>query len=152
MASFKGARRLCALVLIALSAAGCSETDRKPDPFLESDEFANFLLDATLIEALDGQKRILRIDTAQLSKDERYRAVLQRQGLSAAEMQAIFAWYREHSEELEKAYDLAIDSLTRMEVRLREQRDSAAVNAGELPAGDSLVHDTTGKAMPYRTE
>ena len=104
------------LVLILICGLGACEPDRKPLGVLDEQQLAD-----VLVEIYTGEARMSNLSLVNDSASKLFRpfeeALYKKKGIPDSVMKITFRYYVEHPVELERVYDVVIDSLS-----LREKK------------------------------
>lgn len=104
------------LVLILIYGSGACTQNKKPNGVLDEKQLADLM-----VEMYTGEARMTNLSLLNDSAIKLFRpfeeALLQKKGISDSIMKVTFRYYVEHPVELERVYDVVIDSLS-----LREKK------------------------------
>ncbi len=102
-------------LLLLLSACGGQETEKRdrPDNVLPKDDFIRVMVDLHLVEAMSRQGKLLGEEQDPFM-DAYYQDVFDHHGITRAQFDTTFTWYRADMKEMKSVYEATMNELTKM--------------------------------------
>jgi len=112
-------------ILFCLALLGCQqqESTQKPADLVPEDKMVQILSDVHVMEALI-ESNIPYPDSAVMTYNKQHKAILQKYGVSSGQFQKTYQYYGENLTEMDRLYEIILDTLTAREAKLVAQGGS----------------------------
>lgn len=132
--------------LFCLALLGCQkqEDTTKPADMIPEAKMVQILADVHVMESLI-ESNISYPDTAVMVYNREHKNILKKHGVSNAQFTRSYNYYGSHLEEMDKLYEIVLDTLTAREAKLTKK-------GGSPEGSDSLQNDIQpdSEKMPRR--
>ncbi|WP_148041378.1 DUF4296 domain-containing protein [Rufibacter immobilis] len=118
-------KRLCLLLLPLSILFSCAEDKAKPADLIAGEKMANILVDIHLQEAVIG-RTIHHYDTSRAAYKQAHKQILKRHAISDSAFKHSYDYYLAHPDQMDKIYEVVLDSLSLREAKLTSQGSKGA--------------------------
>lgn len=105
--------RVFVVLLLILSAWGCSPPKDLPEGVLDRERFTKVMTAIRLVEARINHELMVE-HASSINSDRYYEEVFEEQGISEVEFKTSFAYYSERPEEMKAIYEVVLSDLSRL--------------------------------------
>ncbi|HEY4650000.1 MAG TPA: DUF4296 domain-containing protein [Pontibacter sp.] len=114
-------------ILFCLALLGCKQQNdaNAPEGLLPRAKMVQILADVHTMEALI-EANVNYPDTAMMAYNKQQKAILQKYGVTAGQFYSTYTYYSTHLPEMDKLYEVVLDTLTAREAKMAATKGTTA--------------------------
>ncbi|WP_157593301.1 DUF4296 domain-containing protein [Rufibacter tibetensis] len=122
-------KRLC-LLLLPLALFSCTPEEEKPADLISEEKMTRIMIDVQLTEAVIGRS-FPNYDSSRVAYKQAHKLILKRHAVSDSAFKHSYDFYLSKPEQLDKIYEVVLDSLSVREAKLTAKSLATAADSSK---------------------